>query len=121
MKIVLISLVLATSIAVASDAGKPKERGALEFDYGKCIAVIRAVDSFGKPVPGAVVGVKIRQDSPHRDTQAHSKADSDGYVRFLGLPEGKVPFSASAESRHATLLVDTASQCEGKYDIVLSK
>jgi uncharacterized GH25 family protein len=121
MKIVLVSVLLASSIAAAADVGKPKEIGALEFDYGKCIAVVRAIDSFGKPVPGAVVGVKIRQDSPHGDTQAHSKADSEGYVRFLGLPEGKIPFSAAAEGRRATLLIDTASQCEGKYDIVLSK
>ena len=121
MKIVFVSILLASSIAAASDVGKAKEASALEFDSGKCIAVIRAVDSFGKPVPGAVIGVKMGQDSPHGATQAHSKADSDGYVRFLGLPEGKIPFSAVAEGRRAKLMVDTASQCEGKYNIVLSK
>jgi hypothetical protein len=121
MKIVLVSVLLASSIAAASDVGKPKESGVLEFDYGKCIAVVRAVDSFGKPVPGAVVGVKIRRDGPHGDTQVHSTADSEGSVRFLGLPEGKIPFSAADQGRRATLLIDTASQCEGKYDIVLSK
>jgi hypothetical protein len=119
MKIVLVSLLLASSIATASDVEKPKEAGIVEFDYGKCIAVVRALDSFGKPVPGAVIGVKIQRNSPHGDTQVHSKADAEGYVRFLGLPEGKIPFSAAAESRRTTLLIDTASQCEGKYDIVL--
>jgi hypothetical protein len=48
-----------------------------------------------------------------------SKADSEGYVRFLGLPEGTLPFSAAAEGRRwETLLIDTTSQCEGTYDIV---
>ena len=121
MKIVLVSLLLASAIATASDVGKPKESAVLEFDYGKCIAVVRALDSFGNPVPGAVIGVKIRRNSPHGDTQVHSKADAEGYVRFLGLPEGKIPFSAASEGRRATLLIDTASQCEGKYHIVLSK
>jgi hypothetical protein len=119
MKIVLVSMLLASSIAVASDLPKPKESGVAEFDYGKCVAVVRALDSFGKPVPGAVIGANIRHDSPHGDTQIHSKADSDGYVRFLGLPEGKIPFSAAAGGSRATLLIDTASHCEGKYDVVL--
>ena len=121
MKIVLVSVLLATSIAAASDGTKPKEASVLEFDYGKCIAVVRALDAYGKPVPGAVIGVKIQRDSPHGDTQARSKVDSEGYVRFLGLPKGKVPFSASADGRQTTLMVDTANQCEGKYDIVLTK
>jgi hypothetical protein len=121
MKIVLVSVLLVSSLGVASDVGKPKESSVLEFDYGKCVAVVRAVDSLGKPVPGAIVGVKIRRDGPHGDTQVHSPADSEGSVRFLGLPEGKIPFSAADGSRRATLLIDTASQCEGKYDIVLSR
>ena len=121
MKIIVVSMLLATSIAAASEGAKPKESGALEFDYGKCVAVVRALDSYGKPMPGAVIGVKIQRNSTHGETQLHSKADSEGYVRFLGLPEGKIPFSAAADSRRATLLIDTASQCEGKYDIVLPK
>jgi hypothetical protein len=121
MKIVLVAVLLASLVAGASDVAKPKEGGTLEFDYGKCIAVVRAVDSYGKPVPGAIVGVYIRRDSPHGDTRVHSTADSEGQVRFLGLPEGKIPFTAAVDSRRATLLIDTASQCEGKYDIVLAK
>jgi hypothetical protein len=121
VKTVLVSMLLATSIATASDGAKSKEGGVLEFDYGKCVAVIRALDSYGKPVPGAVIGVKIQRSGPHGDTQVHSPADSDGYVRFLGLPEGKIPFSAVADGRRSTILIDTANHCEGKYDIVLPK
>ena len=45
---------LATSIATASDKTKPKEVGVFEFDYGKRVAGVKALDSFAKRDLGTV-------------------------------------------------------------------
>jgi uncharacterized GH25 family protein len=108
-----------TSAAVATDSSKTHEAGVLQFDYGKCVAVVRVVDSEGKPVPDAVVGVRIPRNGPYGDARVRSKADSNGAVRFLGLPEGSFTFSAAEQNRKATRVIDTGKQCEGKYEIAL--
>jgi hypothetical protein len=115
----ILAIVLLISVAAAADSSQTREGGVLQFDYGKCVAVVRVVDSAGKPVPDAVVGVRIPRDSPHGDTRVRSNADSDGVVRFLGLPEGSFTFSAAEQNRKATRVIDTAKQCEGKYEIAL--
>lgn len=119
MKTTIFAVVLMTSVAVATDSSKSHEAGVLQFDYGKCVAVVRVIDSEGKPVPDAVVGVRIPRNSPYGDTRVRSKADSNGAVRFLGLPEGSFTFSAAEQNRKATRVIDTGKQCEGKYEIAL--
>ena len=119
MKTTILAVVLMTSIVAAADSSKTHEAGVLQFDYGKCLAVVRVIDSDGRPVPGAVVGVRIPRDSAYGDTRVRSKADSDGAVRFLGLPEGSFTFSAADQNRKATRVIDTGKQCEGKYEIAL--
>ena len=117
MRSLLLTLVLISSAAFASDVPK------LSADLGNCSADFHVTGADAKPIYNARVHtlIKFGAFSLHK-TELEVRTDSNGQASIINLPNySKKPISFDISNGTATSSVEfsPAKECHAKYEVVL--
>lgn len=105
---------------------KAPEIPVMDGEIGPCSVEFTVLDAGGKPVSAALINVKIAYGfAGVRKLEMGVYTNAEGKGKFVGIPakvhKPPLQFRASKDQLTGIGLVDPATDCQAKHDILLDK